>query len=99
MGGLLDVFLYVTLRSLEELEFIKLSSRLPVIGDYDREADMLYISFARPQQATDTDMTDEGFLLRYRDDRNRGGYGAGRLYAPAEGNVLRRTAAWKKWHC
>jgi hypothetical protein len=29
------------------------------IVDYDREADVLYISFARPQQATDTDMTDE----------------------------------------
>lgn len=37
--------------------------------DYDREADVLYISFAHPQQATDTDMTDEGFLLRYRDNR------------------------------
>ena len=37
--------------------------------DYDREADVLYISFAHPQQATDTDMTNEGFLLRYRDDR------------------------------
>ena len=37
--------------------------------DYDREADVLYISFARPQQATDTDMTDEGFLLRYRENQ------------------------------
>ena len=37
--------------------------------DYDREADVLYISFARPQQATDTDMTDNGLLLRYRDGR------------------------------
>lgn len=37
--------------------------------DYDREADVLYISFSRPQQATNTDMRDEGFLLRYRDDR------------------------------
>ena len=87
------MFLYVTLRSLEELEFIKLSSRLPVIGDYDREADVLYISFARPQQATETDMTDEGFLLRYRDDRIVGVTVLGRLCAPAEGNVLRRTAA------
>lgn len=34
--------------------------------DYDREADVLYISFARPQQATDTDATDDGLLLRYR---------------------------------
>ena len=35
--------------------------------DYDQEADVLYISFARPQQATDTIPTDEGLLLRYRD--------------------------------
>jgi uncharacterized protein YuzE len=35
--------------------------------DYDSEADVLYISFHRPQKATDTKMTDEGILLRYRD--------------------------------
>ena len=34
--------------------------------DYDKEADVLYISFARPQKATDTVMADEGLLLRYR---------------------------------
>ena len=34
--------------------------------DYDREADVLYISFERPQKATDTEMTDDGLLLRYR---------------------------------
>jgi uncharacterized protein YuzE len=34
--------------------------------DYDREADVLYISFRRPQQATDTNATEEGILLRYR---------------------------------
>jgi uncharacterized protein YuzE len=34
--------------------------------DYDAEADTLYISFQHPQQATDTTMTDEGILLRYR---------------------------------
>ena len=33
--------------------------------DYDREADVLYISFRRPQQATDSRMTDDGILLRY----------------------------------
>ena len=37
--------------------------------DYDKEADVLYINFARPQKATDTEMTDEGILLRYRDDQ------------------------------
>jgi len=36
--------------------------------DYDSDADVLYISFQRPQEATDTTMTDDGILLRYRDD-------------------------------
>jgi uncharacterized protein YuzE len=36
--------------------------------DYDAEADVLYISFQRPQQATDTEMTEEGILLRYKGD-------------------------------
>lgn len=34
--------------------------------DYDKEADVLYFSFERPQKATDTEMTDDGLLLRYR---------------------------------
>ena len=34
--------------------------------DYDSEADVLYISFQRPQKATNTEMTDAGILLRYR---------------------------------
>ncbi|RME49894.1 MAG: DUF2283 domain-containing protein [Caldilineae bacterium] len=36
--------------------------------DYDREADVLYLSFRRPQKATDTELVDEGILLRYRDE-------------------------------
>jgi uncharacterized protein YuzE len=35
--------------------------------DYDPEADVLYLSFQRPQKATETEMTEEGILLRYRD--------------------------------
>ncbi len=34
--------------------------------DYDKEADVLYISFKRPQEATDSEMLDNGVLLRYR---------------------------------
>ncbi len=34
--------------------------------DYDEEADVLYISLRRPQNATDTKMTEDGILLRYR---------------------------------
>ena len=37
--------------------------------DYDNEADVLYISFQRPQKATDSEMTDEGILLRHRDNQ------------------------------
>jgi uncharacterized protein YuzE len=36
--------------------------------DYDQEADVLYINFNRPQKATDSEMTKQGILLRYRDD-------------------------------
>ena len=36
--------------------------------DYDQEADVLYISFRRPQKATDSEMTNDGILLRYRED-------------------------------
>lgn len=35
--------------------------------DYDNEADVLYISFQRPQNATDSELTDDGVILRYRD--------------------------------
>jgi uncharacterized protein YuzE len=37
--------------------------------DYDEEADVLYISFDRPQRATDSEMLDRGILLRYRDEK------------------------------
>ena len=33
--------------------------------DYDKEADVLYISFRHPQKATDTQMTEDGLLFRY----------------------------------
>ena len=33
--------------------------------DYDKSADVLYISFDRPQNATNSKMLDNGILLRY----------------------------------
>ena len=33
--------------------------------DYDGEADVLYISFKRPQKATDSEMLESGILVRY----------------------------------
>jgi len=44
-------------------------TRLPIEKfsvDYDREADVLYISFRHPQRATDSEMLDQGILVRYR---------------------------------
>jgi uncharacterized protein YuzE len=37
--------------------------------DYDKEADVLYISFNRPQEATDSEMTQDGILHRYKGDK------------------------------
>jgi uncharacterized protein YuzE len=37
--------------------------------DYDEEADVLYLSFQRPQKATDSEMRDDGVLLRYKRDK------------------------------
>ena len=34
--------------------------------DYDDEADVLYVSFERPQRATDSMLHDNNVLLRYR---------------------------------
>jgi len=34
--------------------------------DYDKEADVLYVSFKRPQRATDSEMLENGILLRSR---------------------------------
>jgi uncharacterized protein YuzE len=38
-----------------------------LVADYDAEADVLYLSFARPQKATHSEMRDDGILLNYRD--------------------------------
>jgi len=37
--------------------------------DYDKEADVLYISFDRPQKATDSMMSPNGILHRYRGEK------------------------------
>jgi uncharacterized protein YuzE len=34
--------------------------------DYDKDADVLYISFKRPQRATDSELLENGVLLRYK---------------------------------
>ncbi len=37
--------------------------------DYDDEADVLYLSFRRPQKATDSEMRDDGVIVRKHGDR------------------------------
>ncbi len=37
--------------------------------DYDEEADVLYLSFQRPQKATESEMRDDGVMLRYKRDK------------------------------
>lgn len=36
--------------------------------DYDQEADVLYISFRKPQQANDSVLEDDGNIYHYHDD-------------------------------
>lgn len=36
--------------------------------DYDEEGDVLYLSFERPQQATDSVMGEDGNVYHYRGD-------------------------------
>jgi uncharacterized protein YuzE len=43
--------------------------RLPVLKmwiDYDEEADVLYLSFRRPQRATDSEVRADGIIVRKR---------------------------------
>ncbi len=34
--------------------------------DYDEEADVLYISFRKPQDADDSELRDDGIIVRYK---------------------------------
>lgn len=48
-------------------QVLSLPSR-QVWTDYDAEADVLYISFRKPQQANDSIMEEDGNIYHYRDD-------------------------------
>jgi uncharacterized protein YuzE len=37
--------------------------------DYDAEADVLYLSFCKPQRATDSEMRDDGIIVHRRGKR------------------------------
>lgn len=48
-------------------ELLSLPSR-QMWTDYDPEADVMYISFRKPQQANDSIMESDGNIYHYRDD-------------------------------
>ncbi len=37
--------------------------------DYDAQADVVYLSFRRPQRATDSEMRDDGIIVHRRGDQ------------------------------
>lgn len=58
--------------ALEVLESLPHLLRLPskqIWFDFDEEADVLYVSFERPQGATDSELTEDGVLMRYRGEQ------------------------------
>lgn len=57
---------------LELLQSLPHLLRLPskqIWFDFDEEADVPYVSFERPQGATDSELTEDGVLMRDRGDQ------------------------------
>lgn len=55
----------------EYLQFIPAVQQTPqsaVWLTYDKEADVLYVNFAKPSVATDSDLTDDDIVVRYNGD-------------------------------
>ena len=50
----------------QALPYIKKIGAKHIWFDFDDEADVLYISLERPQNATDTDILQDGVFLRLR---------------------------------
>jgi len=53
----------------EALPHIKKVGAKHLWFDFDEEADVLYVSLERPQNATDTDMLENGIFLRLREKK------------------------------
>lgn len=51
------------------LKLLKQTSSEELWLDYDKEADVLYINLQRPLQADDSEMTDDGTVIRYQDGK------------------------------
>ncbi len=58
---------------IEQIEKLAVQlTKLPcdrMIVDYDREVDCLYLTFEKPQEATDSEMLDDWIIVRYRGDK------------------------------
>ena len=37
--------------------------------NYDAEGDVLYVNFGLPQEADDSDLTDEGIIIHFKDEK------------------------------
>lgn len=50
----------------EALPHIKKTGAKHLWFDFDKKADVLYVSLERPQNATNTDILEDGIFLRHR---------------------------------
>lgn len=53
---------------LKLLPVVKESPQSSLWSSYDAEADVLYINFKKPSQATDSELTDDDVIIRYEGD-------------------------------
>lgn len=54
---------------LELLPYIQEIPKQTIWISYDPEADVLYVSFGDPVPATDSELTDDDIIIRYRENR------------------------------
>lgn len=52
---------------LKMIPMVMSSPRKYVWMSYDADADVLYINFKKPSRASDSEMTDDGVIIRYED--------------------------------
>jgi uncharacterized protein YuzE len=56
-------------------DLLKAAAHLARVGaphwwiDYDAEADALYVNFQKPQRATQSELLENGVILRYRGEK------------------------------
>lgn len=53
---------------LKLLPVVKESPQGSLWSSYDAEADVLYINFKKPSQATDSELTDDDVIIRHEGD-------------------------------